>query len=323
MTSPTAPTRCAICGSADLSILYECALDYITFDEFRVYECGACGVAFTHPTPQNIGRYYPSRYRAYSPVVLGTLKALYRRKARKWAAAFANPGRVLEVGCGPGLMLDALRQRGWDALGLERSEDAAAFGRREFGLDIRSCGVEELAAEPVFDLIILFQVLEHMVDPAAIVSECVRRLKPGGRMVISVPNIESWQARAGGTRWMHLDIPRHLFHFSARSLTAVLCRNGFKNITVGFTSFEHDPIGWVQTLINRVVSPPNTLLRYLMKLDAPPEKAAISLILSAVLVLPSVGMSLVSWTVGRGAILLVEASIGTPQRPEKAEQLRR
>jgi SAM-dependent methyltransferase len=298
---------CPVCDSTQVSEAFR-ASDYVTSDEFRILQCERCTVAFTHPIPADLGRYYPTTYRDYKPVVLSILSAFYRVKARQWSYLFPQPGEALEVGCGPGIMSNVLQQLGWKVTGLERTEEAAEVGRRLFGLNVLAAEVEDLPAIRQYDLIILFQVLEHMADPVAIVSECERRLKPGGKIIISVPNFNSWQSHFGKAAWLHLDVPRHLFHFSATSLDVLLKRAGLAGVSADYVSVEHDPYGWVQTILNKFVRPHNALLRYLMRLDPFTPAAAISLGAGGVLAVPAALASLASWAVSRGAIISVCAS---------------
>jgi 2-polyprenyl-3-methyl-5-hydroxy-6-metoxy-1,4-benzoquinol methylase len=218
--------ECPLCDEARIEVKYEAARDYLTGDEFKVLECMSCRVAFTHPVPENMSRYYPLQYRAYKGPILKILGAFYQAKANGWSRLFPQPGRLLEIGCGPGLMLKSMRDLGWDVMGLERNEHAAGYGRKEYGLQILACDVDQLPPQ-TFDLIILFQVLEHIQDPKTILASCYHRLNPGGRIVIGVPNFHSWQAEVGKTEWLHLDIPRHLFHFLRPPCALLLATRDF------------------------------------------------------------------------------------------------
>lgn len=300
--------HCPLCHSAETQARFERARDYTNGHAFNVMVCQDCSVGFTQPVPADIDPYYPATYRDYRVPVLAILQWLYRAKARRWTRHCGRAGAALQIGCGPGMMLTALRQLGWDVSGLERSEEAAEYGRRCHGLRVIAGDIDSLPLEQSYDFIILFQSLEHMKNPQRIIDGCYRRLKPGGRIVVAVPNFESWQARFGRDVWLHLDIPRHLFHFSKRSLTRLLSSAGFGNIEFQYDSFEHDPFGWVQTALNRMISPPNALLRFLMRLDAPKAKVAASIALGAALALPGVTFAIISWAAGEGAILSAIAS---------------
>ena len=146
-------------------------------------------------------------------------------------------------------MLDTLRRAGWRVVGIERTPEMARFARHDLELPVFAGGVEAIAARPHFDLIILFQVLEHIRDPLSVLRQCATLLKPSGVLIVGVPNLESWQARYTGPHWFHLDVPRHLFHFSPRSLGKVLQMADLTVSRISFVSFEHDPYGWIESIL--------------------------------------------------------------------------
>lgn len=248
-------------------------------------------------------RYYPRRYRAYGPLVTLVLGAFYRMRVSRWAAWKPKGGSVLEIGCGSGLMLAAFSQRGWKAVGIERNEEVVARVRPGLGVEITTLPVEELPAEARFDLILMFHVLEHIGDPVQLLLECAKRLAPGGRVVVNVPNFGSWQARFAGTNWLHLDIPRHLVHYTPKTLAATFERAGLKVSRIGFVSIEHDPYGWVESASNRITGRSNTLTRFLMGIDRFGPGVALSGLLGAVLALPALLLACASWLCGCGALM--------------------
>lgn len=167
-----------------------------------------------------------------------------RQRRARWCAHGLQPGRVLDVGCGNGEMLRALRRLGWDVVGIERTEATAGPARR-LELEVHAGGLEacRLAASS-FDLIILWHVLEHLSDPHAALGELARLLRPAGRVVVAVPNVASWQARLAGPEWYHLDVPRHLYHFDRRTLTHLLARAGLRVERVARVDPAYDVRGW-------------------------------------------------------------------------------
>jgi SAM-dependent methyltransferase len=250
-----------------------------------------------------LDRYYPQRYREYGPFVTSVLGAFYNTRVSRWAQMKPAGGSVLEVGCGPGLMLAAFSRRGWKALGIERNEEVAEKARRTLGLEISARPVEALPLDAQFDLIIMFHVLEHIAEPVALLAECAKRLAPEGRIVINVPNFDSWQSRFAGSQWLHLDPPRHLTHFTPETLAGALERAGLKLAEISFVSFEHDPYGWIESTINRITGRKNTLTRFLMGLDAFGPSVLLSLLLGAALIVPALILSLTSWVAKRGALM--------------------
>lgn len=305
---------CAACGDRRVRRERE-ARDYVTGKVFALVRCEACGVVFTWPRPASLARHYPPRYREYAAPVAAGLRALYRRRVRKWTRDVAGGGRALEVGCGAGWMLAALSERGWRAIGVERTVEQAAFASRVLGVPVIVGGPEALREGPHFDLIFLFQALEHLDRPVVVLRECAERLKPGGRLIVAVPNYGSWQARWAGHGWFHLDVPRHLFHFTPQALAWELRRAGLEPATVSFASWEHDPYGWVQSLENRLGLPQNALTRWIMGLEVPLLAAAASVLLAALLAVPAAVLAVASWLARAGAI--VEMTAVKPRFPER------
>jgi hypothetical protein len=131
-------------------------------------------------------------------------------------------------------------------------------------------------------------------------------LRPGGRLIIAVPNYASWQSRYARGGWFHLDVPRHLFHFTPAALARLLREAGLAPGDVHFASWEHDPYGWVQSIENRLGLASNTLTRSLMGLSPAPGRA-LALVLAALLTLPAAILSVASWMAGAGAIMEMSA----------------
>jgi SAM-dependent methyltransferase len=296
---------CQLCGSAEASICLDRAADYITGDEFQVRRCAGCGLASTVPQPSSMDAYYPAAYRSYGGATLRTLRLLYARKVRGWMRRLPERGRALEVGCGAGWMLRALRDRGWRVLGSERTIDGARTAAAANQIPVFVGSLDALGSSARFDLIILFQVLEHLAEPMVTLRQSADLLAPGGVMVVAVPNFSSWQARVLGRSWFHLDVPRHLHHFSPPVLAAAFETVGLKVVRTRFVSPEHDPYGWVQSALNRMGVRQNQLTRLLMGMDG--EKIGMAsvpmLVLSGLLVVPSLMLSLFSWAAGSGAIM--------------------
>jgi SAM-dependent methyltransferase len=302
--------RCAACGGELERCFQHLAQDYLTGDPFELWSCRQCGTGATVPVPADLGRYYPSGYRAYHAVVLAVLGFLYRRRVGRWDRLFAAPGTGFELGCGSGLMLDQLRRLGWQVSGSERNEAAAAAARARYGLDISGGGLETLDPAARFDLILLNQVLEHLEHPAETIAALGRRLEPGGRLVIGVPNFGSWQSAIGGARWFHLDPPRHLHHFTRAGLEQLLAGAGLAVERISFVSFEHDPYGWIQTVLNLADRRSNRLTRLLMRLDRPDGWNLSHLALGGLIGVVAVPLALVSWVARRGALIEIVARRG-------------
>ncbi|MBW3614901.1 MAG: FAD-dependent oxidoreductase, partial [Actinobacteria bacterium] len=120
-------------------------------------------------------------------------------------------------------------------------------------------GKDAEVAAGSLDAITLWHVLEHVDDPAAALRRLRGWLAPGGVLLAGVPNLASWQARLGGPRWYHLDLPRHRTHFTPAGIEALLERCGFEVLAVEHRLLEHNPFGLWQSLVSRLTPTPSWL----------------------------------------------------------------
>lgn len=209
--------------------------------------CCRCGTATTDPVPDQASLdaaygdwYWPANGQRFS--LIGD--ALLRRSRASMAARIdevAPPGAILDVGAGEGTLIDALKARGRKASGLERESDHP---------EIRNQSIDEV--EGNFAGIVFWHSLEHLGNPREAVVEALRLLLPGGVLFIAVPNDGSFQARAFGDDWLHLDLPRHLVHFTAGSLTSGLAETGFRISRTSGTRAGQVAIGWLDGLVGRL-----------------------------------------------------------------------
>jgi SAM-dependent methyltransferase len=207
--------------------------------------CRKCGLIYLNPrpTPAAIGAYYPDHYLPFLPAIederswfrrLDRQHALYRRHKvlRRWIGRPENGhARLLDVGCATGVFLDGMRRQGWQAQGVELSPGAAEYARGRFCLDVFTGTLQQAALAPAsFDVITLWDVLEHVYDPKGTLHEIHRLLKPGGAFVFSLPDPDCIEARLFGRYWAGLDIPRHLTIFSRQVLLRLLAETGFEHV---------------------------------------------------------------------------------------------
>ena len=215
-------TNCILCGSASYSLWLRTWNKNDPKQIFNIVSCNGCGLKFTNPRPifEHIGAFYGENY--YS----------YRRPVGSAGRAKKLPGlkpRFLDYGCGAGHKLIEKINAGYEAFGVEINEQARLTGRG-LGLDIREAQRDKIDFESnYFDEIHINNVLEHLHNPSAIMAEIYRCLKSGGRLWVEVPNVESYDAKLYGAFWRHLDVPRHLTHFSPQSLSRLLRQSGFRD----------------------------------------------------------------------------------------------
>lgn len=255
-------SACLLCGRDDFRARFT-ATDRLygtTKNEFQIVACKGCGLLRLAPlpAPEDLPRYYPAHY-WYAPdgSLAATLEESYRRLVLRDHVGFAaralassdESGPVLDVGCGGGLFPRMLRERGFAALGLDSSPDAAALAWHTNGVPV-FCG--DLAQAPLgaasCAAVSMFHVLEHVYDPRAYLAAARVLLKPQGRLIVQVPNAACWQFRLLGSRWNGLDAPRHLTDFRASDLEALLAATGFEVLSRKFFSLRDNPAGLATSL---------------------------------------------------------------------------
>ena len=299
---------CELCGAAGASVCLEEVADYITGVTFDIRRCCQCGLAWTDPPPSSVEDFYPSFYRKYKPRALWALRRLYTLRVRGWVRRLQGGHRALDVGCGDGWMLSAMRDSGWRVIGSEISISTARSAAEENQVAVFVGELDALHSSAQFDFVILFQVLEHVSEPFTVLRRCADLLSVDGAIVVAVPNFSSWQARLFGKSWLHLDVPRHQHHFSPKSLQYAMEKAGLKVLRTRFASLEHDPYGWVQSTLNNIGFKQNLLMKFLMgfrEQGTSITTVAVMIGLSVVLVIPSLLLSIVSWAAGDGAIVEV------------------
>lgn len=235
---------------------------------FRVVRCGDCGHTYLNPCPTDneLARCYPDGYSAHrsrQPKEAGptppTFTATASAKSRtpwylaSWFRRIPGPRwlyywltdtkshfipagstgrRALELGCATGDFLLILKQQGWDAEGVDIVESAVRAAE-ERGLSVRRgdpTTIELRAA--TYDYVFAWMVVEHLPRPRSAFDRVHAALKQGGAFCFSVPNFASWERRLWGSHWKGTDLPRHLQHFTPRTLRKLLGSSGFKDVTL-------------------------------------------------------------------------------------------
>ena len=241
-------TACNLCGSQNTQPLIEgCDRSSGRKETYSVVRCAECGLAYLNPRPdaQELPSYYQVEY--YQGTLRDAHWALEREDARgirkvgidlmlgRRTPPFVEGGRLLDVGCSEGSYLVAMRARGWEVHGVEMDAEAVRFAREHYGLDVRTGQAEGLLAgfpDNHFDVVTLWHVLEHFSDPVRILADIGRILKPGGRLMIEVPNFQGFSRLVFRTYWAPLELPRHLYHFTPRTLAAMLAKTGYQGVEV-------------------------------------------------------------------------------------------
>lgn len=207
--------------------------------------CKQCGLMYLNPRPSQdeIGAFYSDDYGAYRPAVederLGLMRWMRRRKLitrRNYVERYSSrkSGCILDVGCATGLFLHEMALAGWEAVGVEPNATAAEYARARLNLNVFQGTLDQTTYPPdSFDAVTFWDVLEHTFSPSSELQRTASLLKPGGLLVINIPNWHSPDRSLFGPYWIGLDPPRHLYVFTRATLTRLLETHGFR------------PIAWV------------------------------------------------------------------------------
>jgi 2-polyprenyl-3-methyl-5-hydroxy-6-metoxy-1,4-benzoquinol methylase len=198
----------------------------------RLIRC-RCSHGFLNPQPSfdELSGLYDDDYFGVAPPPIGEeldkWMAWAHQGDRMDGVRIKPGGRFLDIGCGRGLLVAAMARVGMEAEGLEPSKYAAARAR-EAGLNIRCALLHEVGYPPGrFDAISMYHVLEHTDDPLQVLRECRRILKPGGELVVGVPNFDSLVFALVKSTWNGLQLPTHLQHFTPASIRIMAESAGF------------------------------------------------------------------------------------------------
>lgn len=226
-------TTCPICAGDSARILFRTHDRWMHGPgEFAFARCNACSTSYLLDRPGDaaMAAYYPPGYIRTGRAPAALRKAFRRLDlAARVRLAAAQPGRrVLDIGCARGDFLQEMRTRGWIVAGVEPTEWLAheALG---LGIPVWTGTLEDVSLPAHgFDVVTLWDVLEHVADPVADLQRVRRLLAPGGRVLVNTPLADGWDARLFGTSWSGWDAPRHAVVFTRATLSGALERAGFE-----------------------------------------------------------------------------------------------
>jgi 2-polyprenyl-3-methyl-5-hydroxy-6-metoxy-1,4-benzoquinol methylase len=292
---------------------------------FHLSRCVACYSLFLDPLPElaEIAGFYPAAYWwKSSSSVLKKLEMLYRRTVLRDHLTFivkvaANvrssprPLRILDVGCGSGTLLGLLKKHGFDVLGLDYSREAAAIASIENNVEVVVGSLEEAHFEDAsFDLVTLFHVMEHVTNPRQVLAEVRRILKPNGRLVIQVPNIESWQFKLLGEKWYGLDIPRHVIDYSNKSMHQLLNHAGFSVHRVRHFNLRDNAQALASSLFPSLDPVSRTVRKGRRAVEESPVGASLRHFVYLAVVVVVSPFALAEAAAGSGATIMIEGAKG-------------
>lgn len=256
---------CLVCGSDRFERLFAASdrLYGTTAREFAVVRCGECGLLRLdpQPSPEELRTYYPENY-WFAPdrSAASLLEEAYRRVVLRdhvrfamQAMAGAPEGPLLDIGCGGGLFLGMMRERGFRVMGLDFSREAAAIAWKRQQAPAVCADMERSPLRPEsFAAVTMFHVVEHLYDPRPYFRAAHEALRAGGRLIVQVPNAACWQFRVLGRAWNGVDVPRHLFDYRDRDLERLVESCGFAVTRRKYFSLRDNPAGLASSVAPRL-----------------------------------------------------------------------
>lgn len=234
--------HCPVCGSQHIADKFVVKDYTVSGEEYMLQQCSDCSFVFTQdiPSQEKIGTYYASQnYISHSNTQKGLINNLYH-KVRKITLASKRKmilketgfgkGNLLDVGCGTGAFLNEMKAAGWSINGLEPDETARKNAQELFNIIPQpSPELFNLPAE-TYDAITMWHVMEHVHQLHEYTEQLKNLLKPDGRLLVAVPNYTSYDADHYQRFWAAYDVPRHLYHFSPKSMRVLMEKHGLQVI---------------------------------------------------------------------------------------------
>lgn len=236
---------CNQCGSTEYKVLFEPKNRDVDLRETfsashgilgaqRVVKCSKCGLIYVCPRLNQeivVGAYEDSADELY--VSQGQARIRTFDKCARFVAKYVKPeGRLLDVGAAGGFFLKSAAKLGWRVEGVEPSRWLADWGNKNLGVTIHQGTLDRMKFDPAtFDVITMWDSIEHMEDPLQGLKDAGRFMKTGGLLVINTPDIGSIWARLSGQNWWFL-LSHHLYYFTPKTMTAMLNKAGFDVVAI-------------------------------------------------------------------------------------------
>jgi ubiquinone/menaquinone biosynthesis C-methylase UbiE len=242
---------CPMCGEQSQKLVLR-ARDrlFASPGDYRIVACSACELRYLSPRPTlaALGLHYPAEYFIYQPpedlpaftrpMVRWFTNTRWRTSLRRLERVIGRLGpdtKMVDVGCGMNDYLSLLqRMRGVRGIGVDFKSEVAAYVRDTLKMPVAAGTLQDAKfADGAFDLVSMNEYLEHEPNPSQVLSEARRITAKGGHLVLEIPYVEGLTARVFGSRWSQVDAPRHLIHFTRKTLEEMLRRNGYELVHTG------------------------------------------------------------------------------------------
>lgn len=248
---------CPLCGGKTSALFTATDENHrVSQMPYAYLKCAVCQCIFLDKPPTDLGRYYQREYYAIPPLDQLQKVADKDRNKIDTVLRFASGGRLLEVGPAFGVFAWQAKQAGFVVDVIEMDARCCEYLQGTLGVNVTQSDNPPAAMQvlPQHEVIAIWHVLEHLPDPLAFLRAAAANLKPGGVLVVAVPNPDAWQFKIMGRRWPHLDAPRHLTLISKAWMTLQAAEFGLEKVYL--TSDDSDArswnrFGWQRLLMNR------------------------------------------------------------------------
>lgn len=233
---------CQVCGSAQRKHLFTGPDRHLGHPgQFALYQCEHCGLIYQYPqlSWQQLEPYYQGDYDSYGKLLRQESSPVKRRlqrigtlKQRTFIERFCKSGNLIDIGCGNGVFLEEMQLAGgWQLQGIEPNTSAATFAQAQLSIPVTTLPFEQAEIAPNSqDVLTMWNVFEHLYAPMDALKKAYEVLKPGGHLIIAIPNPDSLSRHVFGRYWMGWELPRHLFLFPVHTLKQAVEAHGFRVI---------------------------------------------------------------------------------------------
>lgn len=242
--------KCPVCNNTEIVRFITCSDHLVSGEEFSLSRCSSCNFLFTndYPSEADSARYYESEdYISHSDSSLSLFDKAYqevrshmlkKKKNLVIKSTGLRTGKIMDIGSGTGHFLSVMKASGWQTEGIEINDKARDYARENLNIDTNPPDKTALFPDNSFDCITLWHVLEHFHDPFRYMAEIKRLLKPGGILLVALPNCSSCDASHYGKYWAAFDVPRHLWHFDPDTFNTFSGKTGFKSVLAKRLPFD-------------------------------------------------------------------------------------
>lgn len=241
--------KCSLCHHLEFDIIY-------IVQNYKIVCCKKCNHYYTliEEEINEIELYSSGDYEKYDSqnTIFEKIIDFENKNILRKIEKIISKGKILDFGSGKGKFLKISNKFGWETLGIETSLPRAEFAEKNYKLNIIKQPYKQgKINDGLFDVISFFHVLEHISDPGNLIANIVKdNLKDNGLLVIEVPNFNSFQSQIAGKNWLHLDVPRHINHFTRLRLISLLNGMKFQVVKIEYLSYIHGLQGMLNSIFN-------------------------------------------------------------------------